>query len=151
MSSEKYDQLVRDMCKAVGVSDADGVLQRGAIVVEGYEMMLAHYNSDEHAMYLNFNFGIVGPGRTQPLFERMLTSNMTIYAQDQAQLGVHPDTGGLLLIVRIPMTDEVDGNWLVETVQHYLEHGRYWRESMFNTTDEMNDVPSHMHFVWMKA
>src|SRR5687767_2654600 len=113
MSRQKYEGLVRELCRLLDVGNADVVLQRTALEVDGFELMLLHLPSDDGAMYMNFNFGITSAGRTQRLFHQMLTSNLTIYAQDQAQLGVQPDIGSALLIVRVPMTDEVDGAWLV--------------------------------------
>jgi len=132
----KYGNLVREMCKAMGIPDAETVIARGCFEVEGYEVLVAHYSNDEQAMYLNFSFGITTAGRTQRVFELLLQSNLSIYSMDQALLGVHPDTGGLLLVVRVPMTDDVDAQYLADTFRHYVEHGRYWKENIFNTADE---------------
>lgn len=151
MSREKYEGLVRELCRLVDVANADVVLQRTALEVAGFELMLIHLPSDEGAMYMNFNFGITSAGRTQRLFHQMLTSNLSIYAQDQAQLGVQPDTGSVLLIVRIPMTDEVNGEYLADTLNHYSEHGRYWRQGIADVADEMYDGPPHTHFLWLRA
>lgn len=151
MSAERYQGLVQALCKEVGIADAQTAIDRGVIEVGGYEVLVTHMASDEQAMYLNFNFGIASAGRTLRLFHFMLQSNTTIYAQDQAQLGVNPDTGGLLLIVRVPMTDELDGPALAETLVHYSEHGRYWRDTMYSTADEMYDGMPHTHFIWMRA
>jgi len=151
MSFERYQDLVKALCEEVGIGDAQTAIERGAVEVGGYEVLVMHMASDEQAMYLNFNMGIARAGRTLRLFHFMLQSNTTVYAQDQAQLGVNPDTGGLLLIVRVPMTDELDGRALADTLVHYSEHGRYWRDTMYSTADEMYDGPSHAHFLWMRA
>jgi hypothetical protein len=151
VSREKYENLVRELCRAMEVNDPATVLQRGALEVAGYEVLLSHLPGDPNAMYMNFNFGIVSAGRTLRLFHQMLTSNLTLYAQDQAQLGVNPETGGMLLIVRIPMTDEVDGPWLADTFNHYSEHGRYWRQNRAEIPDEVHEQPAHAQFVWMRC
>ena len=151
MSYEKYKGLVGQLCKALDVPDTEVVLQRGTLEIAGFELLVAHYSNDEQAMYLNFSFGIVGAGKTMHVFQQMLQSNMTIYGQDQAQLGLNPSTGGILLIVRVPMTDEIDGPWLADTFTHYSEHGRFWRDNLHNANDEMYAGPPHTHFVWMRA
>jgi hypothetical protein len=151
MSREKYEGLVRAMCEALHVSDSATVLQRGAMEVSGFEVLVAHYSNDEVAMYLNFNFGILGGGKTLHGYFTMLQSNISLYAQDQAQLGVNPDTGGVLLIVRVPMTDEVDGPWLADTFAHYSEHGAYWRQTLHTVHDEEHAGPPQSHFIWMRA
>jgi hypothetical protein len=151
MSADRYEGLVRDLCRVIGLPDAETVLQRGAMEVEGFEVLVSHFTNDEQAMYLNFNFGIVTAGRTLRVFQMMLEANLTVYAQDQAQLGLNPDTGGVLLIVRVPMTDDVDGEWLASTFTHYTEHGRYWRDNMSTATEEMFIGICSGEYMWLKA
>ncbi|VWD52926.1 HpaB [Burkholderia lata] len=67
----------------------------------------------------------------------MLEANLIIYAQDQAQLGIDIDTGGIVLIVRVPMTTDLNGTILADLLSHYAEHGRYWRQNIIESTDEM--------------
>jgi hypothetical protein len=153
MSAEKFETLVGALCKELGIADVDTVRQRGVVEVGGYHIMLTHLPSDEKAMYVNFYFGCTSAGRTLAAFQLMLQSNLTVYGQDQAQLGLQPDHGGVLLIVRVPFTDEVDGPYLAETIEHYSEHGRYWIETLHGIEDEQYtptwDVP--VPFAWMKA
>ncbi len=151
MSFKRFEDLVRDMCAVIGLPDADEVLKRRAMEVEGFEVQVSHFSNDEHAMYLNFDFGIVSAGRTLRVFQLMLEANLTVYAQDQAQLGLNPDTGGILLIVRVPMTDEVNGEWLAGTFTHYAEHGRYWRDNMSTATEEMFLGICSGDYIWLKA
>jgi len=154
VSAERYQSLVSDLCTALQLPSTQQVLDRGVIEVGGYEVVVQHLPSDEGAMYLNFDFGIVSAGRTLRALHMMLTSNLTLYAQDQAQLGMDPTTGCLLLIIRVPMTDEIDGAWLADTFTHYSEHGNYWRQNLGNVAlDEMYDpaVAPSSHFIWMRA
>ncbi|MCW7540811.1 CesT family type III secretion system chaperone [Aquabacterium sp. A7-Y] len=151
MNVQVYADLVYELCHVIGLPDADEVLRRGAIEVEGFEVLLGYYDSDPQAMYLNFHFGIVTAGRSLRIFQLLLESNLTVYAQDQAQLGLNPDTGGVLLIVRIPLGPEVDGPWLAETLTHYTEHGRYWRDNLLNASDEMFTGLCAGDYFWLKA
>jgi|SRR5436190_6198711 len=151
MSLDRYRDLVRGLCSVIGLPNADVVLERGAMEVEGFEVLVSHFENDPEAMYLNFNFGIVTAGRTLRVFRLLLEANLTIYAQDQAQVGLNPDTGGVLLIVRVPMTPDVDGTWLADTFSHYTEHGRYWRDSIIEATDEMFSGLCSGEYVWLKA
>jgi hypothetical protein len=115
--------------------------------------MVTQLQADEKAMYLNFYFGCVSAGRTLAAFRLMLQSNMTVYGQDQAQLGLQPDHGGVLLIVRVPMTDEIDGPYLAETITHYSEHGKYWVETLHGVEDEEYPPVTRTTrpFVWIAA
>ena len=151
MDRAKFEALVRELCKELEVADVEGVLSRTSMTVAGYEVMVQHFNNDKGAMYLNFHFGIVSAGRTLNAFHQLLQSNQTIYGQDQAQLGLVPTHGGILLIVRVPMTDEVDGKWLADTFVHYAEHGKFWRNNLHAVVDEQFAGPPQTHFLWMKA
>jgi hypothetical protein len=151
VSFDRYRELVTQMCGVVGIPDAEAVLARGAVEIEGYEVLLSHFENDPEAMYLNFNFGIVTAGRTLRVFRLLLEANLQIYAQDQAQMGLNPDTGGVLLIVRVPMTDEIDGTWLADTFNHYIEHGQYWRDSIITATDEMFEGVCSGQYMWLRA
>ncbi len=151
MSYERYSELVTALCGVVGIPDAPTVLERGTMEVEGFDVRLEHFENDEAAMYLNFDYGIVTAGRTLRIFRLLLESNLLVYAQDQAQIGLNPDTGGVLLIVRIPMNEDVDGPWLAETFDHYVEHGRYWRDNILTATDEMFEGICRGDYLWMRA
>lgn len=151
MSYERYTELVTSMCTVVGLPSPATVLERGAVEIEGFEIQLNHFENDPEAMYLNFHFGIVTAGRTLRVFRLLLEANMQIYAQDQAQMGLNPNTGGVLLIVRVPMTDDVDGTWLADTFNHYVEHGQYWRDSIIAATDEMFEGVCSGQYMWMRA
>lgn len=151
MSSERYTQLVGQLCEAIGLPDVAAVLASRRIEVEGFDVLLDHLDADPDAMYLQFDYGTVTGGRTLRVFRLMLESNLLVYAQDQAQLGLHPDTGGAMLIVRVPMTEEIDGPWLVDTLVHYAEHGRYWRDNMQQSPDEMFEGLSAGQYQWLRA
>ncbi len=151
MSFERYSELVHDLCSVVDLPSAESVLERGVMEVEGFEVALSHFENDPDAMYLNFSFGIVTAGRTLRIFRLMLEANLSIYAQDQAQLGLDPDTGGVLLIIRVPMSDDINGTWLADTFAHYSEHGRYWRDSILIASDEMFESLSYGDYSWVRA
>ncbi|WP_423600126.1 CesT family type III secretion system chaperone [Roseateles sp. MS654] len=151
MSQERYQALVRDLCQLIELPDADAVLQRGTIEVEGFEVHLANFSNDPGAMYLNFHYGIVTAGRTLRVFRLLLEANLSVYAQDQAQLGLHADTGGIVLIVRVPLSDSIDAPWLAETLTHYAEHGRYWRDNIANATEEMFLGICAGDYFWIRA
>lgn len=151
MSYERFSELVHELCTIVDLPSPETVLERGVMEVEGFEVALNHFENDPEAMYLNFAFGIVTAGRTLRIFRLMLEANLTIYAQDQAQLGLDPDTGGVLLIIRVPFSDELDGAWLADTFSHYAEHGRYWRDSILIASDEAFESLSYGDYSWVRA
>jgi hypothetical protein len=151
MNHARYVQLVEELCATIGVPDAKHVLETGTVSCEGFSIKLEHVDTDPEAMYLEFDFGITTAGRTLRIFRLMLESNLLVYAQDQAQLALNPDTGGALLILRVPMTDDIDGPWLADTFIHYAEHGRYWRDNMSSSEEEMFEGIANGDYVWLRA
>ncbi|MGF6851275.1 hypothetical protein OKW29_000161 [Paraburkholderia sp. CI3] len=71
------------------------------------------------------------------------------YAQDPAQLGFDADNGGIVLIVRIPFDDDVNGEWLADLLAHYAEHGRYWQKNILESTDGMFDGIATGQYMWI--
>lgn len=149
--SERYAQLIRDLCDTVGLPDVDHVLRTRQIEVEGFDVRLEYFDNDLDAMYANFHYGAVTAGRTLTVFRLMLEANLVIYAQDQAQLGLDTDTGGIVLVLRVPMTEDVDGGVLADLLAHYAEHGRYWRQNIIESSDDMFEGIVSGDFIWLRA
>jgi Tir chaperone protein (CesT) family len=151
VSRDRYINLVRELCAAIELPDAEAVLESRTVEVEGFSVVMDHVDNDPDAMYLQFDYGITTAGRTLRVFRLMLESNLLVYAQDQAQLGLDPQTNAVLLIVRVPMQDDIDGAWLAETMAHYAEHGRYWRDNMLEAADDMFNGLASGEYHWMRA
>jgi Tir chaperone protein (CesT) family len=151
MPRERYVELVEQLCTVIDLPDSNAVLASRRVEVEGFQVVLDHVENDPDAMYLQFEYGIATAGRTLKIFRLMLESNLLVYAQDQAQLGLDPETGGALLIVRVPMQDEIDGTWLADTMVHYAEHGRYWRDNMLQAEDAMYEGIATGEYMWLRA
>jgi Tir chaperone protein (CesT) family len=151
MSYERFEALIGQLCEAIDRPDVRGVLAHGSVEVKGFVVLLRHYQSDPSALYLGFNYGAITSGRSLAMFQLMLEANLTVYAQDQAQMGLDPDTGCALLLARVPMGDDIDGAWLAQTFEHYVEHGLYWRENMLNSPDEIFQGLCSGQYTWMKV
>jgi hypothetical protein len=147
----RYQDLVRALCEEMDIPDVEDVLQRRGLEHETFNVMLMHVANDPGALYVQFDYGITTAGRTLSILRLMLESNLLVYAQDQAQLGLDPDTGSTQLIVRVPMTDDIDGRWLADTLKHYAEHGRYWRDHLLQAPDEMYEAISSGDYLWLRA
>lgn len=150
-NDERFAELIRDLCHTVGIVDIDGVLQSRSIEVEGFDVHLDYFENDLEAMYLNFHYGTVTAGRTLTVFRLMLEANLLIYAQDQAQLGIDSDTGGAVLILRLPFAADLSGARLAQLLSHYAEHGRYWRQNILDASDEMFTGITSGEYFWLRA
>ena len=151
MSEGVLDGLLAAIAAEVGIADVDGVVASRLIEVQGFECAFEVPEPDSDALYLLFNFGICTAGRTLRLYTAMLEANLTTYAQDQAQMGIDSATGSAFLIVRIPGLQDLDAAWLVEILLHYAAHGLYWRESIFQASDEMFEGISRGDYEWIRA
>jgi hypothetical protein len=151
MSLERRNQLIRELCSLRGIGNAELVIERGVIAIDDFDVAIDFYKEDPAAIYVNFQFGVVSGGRTLRVFRLLLEANLSVYAQDQAQLGVEANTGGVVLIVRAVLEPNTDGQWLVELIEHYVEHGRYWRENILLSDDEMFRHLANGDYIWIRA
>jgi len=151
MSLERRNELIRELCKLRGIGDAEHVVKTGVVNIDDFDIAIDFFQEDAAAIYVNFQFGVVSGGRTLRVFRLLLEANLSVYAQDQAQLGVEAETGGVVLVVRGVLEANTDGQWLVELIEHYVEHGRYWRESILLSDDEMFRHLSDGNYVWIRA
>jgi hypothetical protein len=151
VSAERYEAIVEHLCEVIGLPDTAEVLQRRRLEIEGFDVRLDHVADDPDAMYVQFDYGIATAGRTLRVFRLMLESNLLVYAMDQAQLGLDPDTGTALLILRAPLADDIDGEWLADTLVHYAEHGRYWRDALLQSPDDMINGIASGDFAWIQV
>lgn len=151
MSSTRYSEVVTDLCRLLSIPAVDHVLKTRNIVVEGFDVLLENYDDEPDTMYVHFQYGIVTGGRTLTVFRLMLEANITVYAQDQAQMGVDEGTGGIIMLARITLDDNVDGPWLADLLAHYAEHGRYWRDNILQSTDEMFEQLAQGSYLWIRA
>jgi len=53
--------------------------------------------------------------------------------------------------VRAVLEANTDGQWLVELIEHYVEHGRYWRENILLSDDEMFRHLANGDYIWIRA
>lgn len=146
-----FDDLLRDLCNVVGLPDPEDLVARRQIQVEGFDVMLDYLDDDPAAFYLYFQFGIVTPGRTLAVYRLMLEANLLIYAQDQAQFGMDSDTGGIVLLVRIGLSEDVTGSWLANLMVDYAEHGRYWRDQIVQSSDALFEGISNGDYTWLRV
>lgn len=149
MSRETYEELVRALVQKVGLPDEETVVSTGWLNVGGFEVMLDYFDEDAEAFYLNFHFGIVSAGRTLNVFRLLLESNLLVYAEDQAQMGLDAETGGIILIVRM-LQEESTPDFLQNQLAHYSEHGTYWRKVIIEAYDEMYDAVAAGHYNWVR-
>jgi hypothetical protein len=151
MSLERRNELIVELCGVLDIPGADAIVEAGMLEASGFDVAVDYLDEDPDAIYLNFEYGIVSSGRTLRIFRLLLESNLLIYAQDQAQLGLDPSTGGVILLLRVPLTADVDGLYLGELIAHYVEHGRYWRKNILESSDDMFDNIASGAFVWIRA
>jgi hypothetical protein len=151
MSRERYDELIHEICAVVGLPDPNYVVETRALEIEGFDVHLDHQETDPNAIYVTFHYGAVTAGRTLTVFRLMLEANLLIYAQDQAQLCLDPDTGSIVLLIHVPMSEEVTGEYLVDIFAHYAEHGRYWQNNILQSTDEMFEGVASGNYMWLRA
>ncbi|MEJ0003116.1 MAG: molecular chaperone Tir [Pararobbsia sp.] len=151
MSRERFVELIHEICDVVGLPDADYIVETQALEIEGFDVRLDHHESAPDSLYVCFHYGAVAPGRSLVIFRLLLEANLLIYAQDQAQLCLDSDTGSIVLLVHVPMSADVTGEYLADLFAHYASHGRYWKDNILESPDEMFEGIASGNFMWLRA
>jgi hypothetical protein len=151
MSIERRDALFIETCQVLGIPCSEQTINAGMMEVGGFDARLDFYDDDPAALYLNFEYGIVTSGRTLRIFRLLLEANFSIYAQDQAQLGLDAERESIVLLLRIPFYNDLDGAYIASLIEHYIEHGLYWRENILQASDEMFDNLASGAYFWIRA
>ncbi|HEV3104143.1 MAG TPA: molecular chaperone Tir [Trinickia sp.] len=151
MSRERFEALIHEICGVVGLPDAQYVVETQTLEIEGFDVRLDHHETDPDAVYVCFHYGTVTAGRTLVVFRLLLEANLLIYAQDQAQMCLNSDTGGIVLLVRVPLGPDIDGEYVAELFTHYAEHGRYWQTNILESPDAMFEGIASGNYLWLRA
>ncbi|MDR7008909.1 CesT family type III secretion system chaperone [Paraburkholderia strydomiana] len=149
MDIDYYRPLIEALCATVGLPDADHMLDKRLIKVEGFDIRLDHFN-DDTGLHIVFELGAVAPERMLDMYRLMLEANVLVYAQDKAQLGVDRGTGNSVLLVRAELP-ELTGETLADLLAHYAKHGRYWQQNIFRATDGQYQAVVSDASVWIRA
>ncbi len=150
MSKDRFRELVTELCLTVGIPHPQEILRRGQIDVDGYLVDLQFDPGDAEAIYLVYDFGTVSAGRSLQVFRLMLEANCSVYAADQAILGMDGDSGNVTLMVRCPFSEELDGMKLADTLGHYSEHGEYWRKQILAAPEEAYASLMNGRYDWIR-
>lgn len=106
---------------------------------------------EDDAAFLHISFGLVTAGRTLRIYRLLLEANLTVYAQDQAQLGINPEDDNIILISRIPIDGDFNAYRIAELAYHYVEHGRYWKNTLMECNDDMYEDLCTGHYLWIRV
>lgn len=156
MASARFETLAAELCDVLGLPDVQELIEHRTIQIDGFEVYLhmpepqSEEEAQEEALYLRISYGLAPAGRTLTVFRLLLEANLSVYAQDQAQLGLN-DAGVIVLVVRVPLDDDVDGAWICDLLAHYAEHGRYWNNNIFIAHDEMFEGIATGNYLWLRA
>ncbi len=143
--------LLSDFCRCVGLIDASTVIKQRMVQVKGMEVGFEALSDDPDHFQIQFRFGAMAAGRALRVFRLMLEANLLVYAKDNAQFAIDPDTGDSIMLLRAGFGTNTTGQWLADTLAHYAEHGLYWKNNILNCEDEQFNGVASGEYQWMRA
>jgi hypothetical protein len=143
--------LLSDFCQCVGLADASMVVGQRLVQVKGMEVGFESLSDDPDHFQIHFRFGAIAAGRALRVFRLMLEANLLVYAKDNAQFALDPDTGESVLLLRVAFGDSTTGQWLADTLAHYAEHGQYWKTNILSCQDEQFNGVASGQYQWLRA
>lgn len=149
-ADEKLVDLLNDFCDTVGLYPAE-IIRRRQVQVKGLDVTFVRGTEEDGLFYFSYQFGAIASGRTLKVFRLMLEANVLVYAKDDAVMGMDPDTGGVVLMVRARFAPTANGRWLADTLAHFADHAIYWKKNILDCIDEMFNGISSGQYQWMRA
>lgn len=146
-----FKMLLEGLAAELGLPPASDLPGRRILTLSDFEVRFNYGEGDPEAFHIHFDFGISTAGRTLTVYRLMLEANLLVYAQDQAQMGVDNATGAIVLLVRVSLLEQVDVQWLSDTLLHYVEHGHYWRDKVMQSPDAMFHGIGNGDYAWIRV
>jgi hypothetical protein len=143
--------LLSDFCQCVGLADVSTVIGRRMVQVKGMEVGFEALSDDPDHFQIQFRFGAMAAGRALRVFRLMLEANLLVYAKDNANFALDPDTGESVLLLRAAFGGTTTGQWLADTLAHYAEHGLYWKNNILSCEDEQFNGVASGQYQWLRA
>jgi hypothetical protein len=143
--------LLSDFCQCVGLPDASTVIELRMVQVKGMEVGFEVFDDDPDYFQIQFRFGSIAAGRALRVFRLMLEANLLVYAKDNAQFAMDPDTSDSVLLLRVPFAEQTTGQWLAETLSHYAAHVEYWKNNILSCEDEQFNGVASGEYQWLRA
>lgn len=148
---ESLTHLLRDLCQCVGLPDPETVIARRMVQVRGMEVGFEVFDDAPDHFQIHFRFGAIAAGRALRVFSLMLEANLLVYAKDNAHFALDPDTAESLLLMRVAFSESTTGKWLADTLMHYAEHCKYWKNNILSCEDEQFNGVASGEYQWLRV
>ena len=126
--SERFDQVLDELCKELGLDDAKGLASPVELVIDELPVTLAsdhRASGDDLLMYASL--GTVPERRELEVYRAILEGNLLWSATGDATIGVNSATREALIAYRMPL-DGLNGEGLARMAGHFVEIAANWRD-----------------------
>lgn len=134
MSSEKFDQLIREFCEAVQIDDVVSVLESGSVSVNDVAFSIFPSEDEDGGVagaLVYCDFGPLPSGDSVAVLRRLLEVNLFLTSAPlSCSFAINPESGHVLLAFRSPL-DGTGAESLATSLQLCAEEAERWRESHF--------------------
>lgn len=123
---DAYRELLEGLAQALGIAPAD-LLDSEELVIDGHAVGLM-YDGDASVgdLVLFSGLGVPEAPRKAEVHEALLHANCLWVGTSGGTLGVHPESGAVMLSLRYPI-DGTTADTLVQVLRIYLDAADYWR------------------------
>ena len=110
MGRKEYQHVIERFCENAGIADVADILHRGMLTIDAHAFSLQYLEATDHCR-ICVDLGAPLPGNEEALFRMMLESNFADESHSLPVLGLHPDSGHVVLKMHFPVarfTGDVD-------------------------------------------
>ena len=141
MSYEKYCEVIDDVCEEFDIPDPKSNYEICHLNLENHNFSLAFVEADPEYLTVFCDFGEVPEQNASAILRRLLERNLLMFSGKSPRLSINPDTGHVLLIAQLPLT-ELTLDALEATLGIYAIAASDWRETFYLDVPKENETES---------
>ena len=132
MSYQKYCDLIDEFYFQTEIDDVPNRYENTNFNLLEIPVTLAYGGEDTDNLLLFCEFGELPEEGQDKALRKILECNMELFAQNAGQFSINPETGQVLLMVRLPL-DEIEKETFVGILMMYASMAKEWRQTYFLT------------------
>lgn len=124
----RYRQIIQEICHSANIANWQELSEHGLLVIDGIEMLLKPERViQDECIVLYVDFSVVPTHNTQGFLRLLLELNFMADSPESRTFSTHPETDQVIAMRRIPLTDKIDGETMIEILYQEAQTASDWQ------------------------
>lgn len=129
MNEIEYRQLMKDLCEIIDFKDVDTLYQTGQLLVDDMRLIMYFEEAlDPDRMFVYVDVCPMKPEADEGLYKKLLEWNLSVDHTEESIIGLHPNSGNLVLRATVVLDDTITGEVLAEKLARLMNRSESWKD-----------------------